>query len=63
MVVPGTEVEISCERNLMLLNEEIEKSKLNGQTLKYLMARTFYFRADWVCTEMPTLNEVLSDYP
>ena len=57
--------DISNERNLSLLKEELEKPKPSPEITKDLMRRTFAYRWDSFvsCCSPPSLHEYLSQYP
>lgn len=57
------EDEITHERNMKLLGEELQKDRPLSTNLKELMSRTFLNRREWILNSELPVAEIVEQYP
>lgn len=57
------EDDVSVERNISLLRQEVSKPKPNVDTITSLMGRTFTERRQWILDNVESVQEIVEKYP
>lgn len=55
--------DVSHERHMKLLKQEIEKSKPSMEVARELMQRTFLRRRQWILDEEHLVKDICAEYP
>ena len=55
--------DVSHERHMKLLKQEIEKSKPSMEVARELMQRTFLRRRQWILDEEHLVTDICAEYP
>lgn len=57
------EDEVAFKRNVMLMKQELAKSKPQTGNVTSLMGRTFSGRRQWILDEIRGVDEICEEYP